>query len=410
MSAYNIQNLFADRIGGKDFGKGSKEYKFQKIKRAKDWALKKNPGMGVLDFGIGEPDDMAFSEVREVLKEEVDDLNNRGYADNGIFEFKEACKVYMKEVFDVELDSCGEINHCIGAKSVLSMIPSVLINPGDVILMTIPGYPVCGNHAIFYGGEVHNLILEESNHFLPRLDCISEGILKRSKVLVLNYPNNPTGANATERFYREVVDFARRNELVVVQDAAYSTLIYEGDPLSFLSVEGGKDVGLEIHSLSKGYNMTGWRLGFFCGNRLLVKALAHMKDHTDSGQFIPIQKAGIQALRNYGITQDIVKKYSRRLDQLVRILRGYGFSANKPGGTFYLFVKIPKRVKGGVIFGSAEEFSEYLIKERLISTVPWDETGGYIRFSVTFQASGIEEEERVWQELKRRLGSLELVF
>ncbi len=408
MDSY-IQNLFAERIGGKNFGKENVIYKFEKIKRAKREALKNNPGVEILDFGVGEPDDMANSLIRERVKKEVDLWENRGYADNGIEEFKEAAARYMKKVFNVEVDPAKHIIHGIGSKPVLAMFPSIFINPGDITIMTVPGYPVLGTHTKWLGGEVYNIKLKEENNYLPELDKIPPDILKRAKILVLNYPNNPTGAYADETFYKDVVAFAKENNIIVVQDAAYSTLVYGEKPLSFLSIPGAMDVGVEIHSLSKSYNMTGWRLAFVVGNELIIKGYATVKDNIDSGQFKAIQKAGITALEHPEITEEIRKKYERRLSKMVQILNKKGFNAKMPGGTFYLYVKAPKKVNG-IDVPSAEMFSEYLIKEKLISTVPWDDAGSYIRFSATFIAKDEKDEERVLKELEKRLEDLKLEF
>ncbi|MDH4128526.1 MAG: LL-diaminopimelate aminotransferase [Spirochaetota bacterium] len=410
MSESYIQMLFAKRLGGNRFGKETKIYKFQKIKMAKNEALKNNPGKEILDFGVGEPDEMAFPIVRDQLKKEVDDPNNRGYSDNGISEFKYAAAKYMKNIFNADLDPETEINHTIGSKPALAMFPATLINPGDITFMTVPGYPVLGTHTIWYGGEVVNLPLTKENNFLPQLDKIPQDQLDKAKILVLNYPNNPTGANATKSFYKEVIQFAKENKIVVAQDAAYSALVYDKKPLSFLSIDGAKDVGVEFHSLSKSYNMTGWRLGFICGNSLLIKAFANVKDNIDSGQFKAIQKAGITALENTFITDEIIAKYSRRLDRFVEVLNKKGFSAKKPSGTFYLFVEAPKSVKGGIKFNSGEEFSQWLIKEKLISTVPWDDTANFVRFSATFEARGIDDETRVLNEFENRLSDVHFEF
>jgi len=409
MDSY-IQNLFAERIGGSKFGKENVIYKFEKIKRAKREAIKNHPGVEILDFGVGEPDDMADKLIRERLKEEVDVWENRGYADNGIEEFKQAAARYMKKVFNVNVNPEKHILHGIGSKPVLAMFPSIFINPGDVTIMTVPGYPVLGTHTKWLGGEVYNIQLKEENNFLPKLDSIPQDIIKRAKILVLNYPNNPTGACADESFYKEVVAFAKENNIVVVQDAAYSALVYGGKkPLSFLSIPGAMDVGVEIHSLSKAYNMTGWRLAFVVGNELIIKAYGTVKDNIDSGQFKAIQKSGITALDNPQITEKIREKYERRLNKMVKILNKKGFNAKMPGGTFYLYVKAPKKVNG-INIESAEMFSEYMIKEKLISTVPWDDAGSYIRFSATFVAKNIEDEERVLKELEKRLESLKFEF
>jgi len=406
-----IQNLFAERIGGKNYGKDNKIYKFEKIKRAKREAMEKNPGISLIDFGVGEPDEKAFDVVIAALKKEADDPANRGYSDNGIVEFKAAAVDYMKKVYGVTgLNPETEVIHAIGSKSALAMMPSAFINPGDVALMTVPGYPVFGTHTAWYGGEVYNLPLKKENGFLPDLTGIPGDILKRAKVLVLNYPNNPTGAVADESFYREVIEFARRNSIVVVVDAAYAALVYGGKPFSFLSIPGAKDVGVEIHSLSKAFNMTGWRMAFVVGNELVVRAFADVKDNYDSGQFKAVQKAGAAALQNPDITDKINVKYERRLKKLVALLQRLGFEVEMPGGTFYLYVKIPRGVKGGRRFETAEEFSQFLIKEMLISTVPWDDVEPNVRFSATFEASGIDDEERIMKEVETRLAEYTFEF
>ena len=195
-----------------------------------------------------------------------------------------------------------------------------------------------------------------------------------------------------------------------MQDAAYAALTYDGTSESFLSVPGGMDVGVEFHSLSKAYNMTGWRIAFVVGNELIVKAIAHVKDNIDSGQFAGIQKAGVYALENPDITKRIVTKYKRRLGLLVDALNSVGFKATMPGGSFFLYVGAPKGIKGGRKFENGEEFSQYLITEMLISTVPWDDVGHYIRFSATFAAKGVDEEKRIIDEIKNRLSKVEFEF
>jgi LL-diaminopimelate aminotransferase len=267
-----------------------------------------------------------------------------------------------------------------------------------------------GTHTRWYGGEVVNLPLSEANGFLPDLDSVPADIRKRTKILYLNYPNNPTGAGATKAFFEKVVKFAKENDVVVVHDAAYAALAYGSRPLSFLSVPGAKDVGVEIHSLSKAYNMTGWRLAFVVGNERVVAGYGNVKDNYDSGQFKAIQKAGVYALDHPEITDKIREKYERRLRSLVATLNGLGFSSKMPAGTFYLYVKMPKGIKGGRRFATAEEFSEFLITEKLISTVPWDDAGSYIRLSATFEAEGKADEKRVLGEFKKRMGGLQFEF
>ena len=197
---------------------------------------------------------------------------------------------------------------------------------------------------------------------------------------------------------------------MVLQDAAYASLVYDDKPLSFLSVPGAMDVGAEMHSLSKSYNMTGWRIGFIAGNELVVKGFANVKDNIDSGQFAAIQKAAAYCLRHPEITEEIGKKYKRRLSKLVDTLKSVGFQASMPGGTFFLYVKAPKSIQGGRTFKSAEDFSQYMITEHLISTVPWDNVGNFVRFSATFAANGEEEENRIMAEIKNRLSKQTFEF
>ncbi len=415
MTESYIQQLFADRIGGRAFGKGTAIYKFEKIKRAKRAALAAHPNAELIDLGVGEPDEMALPLSVRALCEEAAKPENRGYADNGGPEYRRAAHDWMERVFDVkDLDPDTEIVHSIGSKAALSLLPATLINPGDVVIMTVPGYPVFGTHAAWYGGEVFNLKLTEENDFLPDLVSIPKDVLKRAKALVLNYPNNPTGASATAEFFAEAVEFARKNRLIIISDAAYAALVFQGKPLSILSVPGAKDVAVELHSMSKAFNMTGWRLGFVCGNPLLVSAYASVKDNSDSGQYLAIQKACAASLAHPEITQKIAAKYSRRMDLLVTCLRKFGFNANKPNGSFFLYVRAPKAAvpSGGkaIPFKSAEDVSQWLITEKLISTVPWDDAGAYLRLSVTFMAKNEAEERRVTGEIEKRLAGMKFEF
>jgi len=407
-----IQQLFAQRIGGNQFGKDTVLYKFEKIKRAKRAAYCKNPGVELIDLGVGEPDWMAEPEVIEVLCNEAKRKENRGYTDNGMQEFKDAAVKYMETVYRVSgLDSVNEVNHGIGSKAILALLPLAFINPGDITIMTVPGYPVMGTMTKDLQGEVLNLPLLAANNFLPDLDSLTAEQRRRAKLLYINYPNNPTGAVATKEFFAKVVQFAQKNEIIVVSDAAYAALTFDGEqPLSFLAIDGAKDVGIEIHSLSKAFNMTGWRLAFLCGNELIIKGFAAVKDNNDSGQFAAIQKAGVYCLKHPDISERTAFKYSRRHNMLVEALNSIGFSAKKPKASFYLYTRIPKGTKDGRIFTSAEEFSEYLITEKMISTVPWDDVGSYVRFSVTFEAKDEEGERQIISEVKRRLSDVQFIF
>ena len=408
MSDSYIQNLFADRIGGSSYGKGTEIYKFEKIKRAKRAALAAHPGAELIDMGVGEPDEMAFPDCVDALSKAARNPENRGYADNGAMPFKEAAARWLRNVCGVgSIDPATQIVHSIGSKAALTILPACFINPGDVALMTTPGYPVFGTHARYLGGEAYNIPLLEKNSFLPDLSSIPADKLKRAKTLVLNYPNNPTGASATPRFFAEVVAFAKRHNLIVIHDAAYAALVFEGTPLSFLATPGALDVGVELHSMSKGFNMTGWRLGFVAGNPLIVRAYADVKDNSDSGQFLAIQEACAYALDHPQITQQIAAKYSRRMSGLVEVLTKHGFAARKPRGSFFLYVRAPRAARSQAnqraIFENAESFSQWLITEKLISTVPWDDAGPYVRFSLTFVAKDQADERRVLEEIDNRL-------
>jgi len=411
-----MENYFddkiAERLGGSGFGKSTVIYKFELIKRAKAAARKTHPDVSLIDMGVGEPDWPADAIVVKALAEEAGKPENRWYSDNGIPEFQEAAAKYLEKVYGLKgLNPSEHIVHGIGSKPILAMLPVCFINPGDILLTTVPGYPVTATYTKYLGGEVYDLPLLESNSFLPDLDSIPPQVLEKAKMLYLNYPNNPTGAVATVDFFRKVVAFARKNNIIVVHDAPYAALTYDGyKPLSFLSVEGAMEVGVEVHSMSKAFNMTGWRLGFICGNSKAVKAFATVKDNTDSGQFRAIQKASVKALANLDITERTVAKYSRRFDLLVAALNEAGFNATKPKGSFYCYVKAPAGTENGKVFETASGFSEFLITESLISTVPWDDAGKFIRFSVTFEADSPAREEEVINEMKRRIKALKLIF
>lgn len=411
MTESYIQTLFADRIGGRNYGKGSELYKFEKIRRARDAAVQAKPGVELIDMGVGEPDGMAYPGVVQTLSEEAGMLDNRGYADNGPPEFKQAVARYMSRVFGVtDLDPATEINHSVGAKNALSFLPACFINPGDAVILTVPGYPVLATHARWYGSDIYTLPLLEENHFLPDLSSLTDDQLQRAKILLLNYPNNPTGAVATREFFQDAVSLAKQHNLLVVQDAAYAGLVFEGQPLSFLSIPGAKEVGVELHSCSKAFNMTGWRLAWLCGNALVIRAFADIKDNFDSGQFKAIQKAAVYALDHPDITAEIAAKYNRRLEMLAATLNGVGFQARKPAASFFLYVRAPRAVAGGPQFATAEDFCQYLIREKLICTVPWDDAGPFVRFSVTFQAPTREAEKRVVSEIGRRLADVKFIF
>ena len=416
MSDPYFQSLFAERIGGAGYGKGTAIYKFEKIKRAKRKALADHPERQLLDFGIGENDAMAPESVRRRMAEEINKPENRGYADNGPAVFKESAARLMEREFGVALDAATEVNHCIGSKTALAMLPACFINPGDITLMTVPGYPVAGTHTSYYGGIVYKLPLLAENDFFPDLEAIPADIARKAKLLVLCYPNSPTGKTATPEFYERAIAFAKQNDIVIIQDAAHGMLSYDREPNSFLSVPGARDVGVEVHSLSKGWDMIGWRIGWVCGHERIVRAFADVKDNCDSGQFAAIQKAAALALDDAEIPKRTRAKYKRRLEKLVATLSRCGFQCTMPGGTYFLYTRAPKGFanggpSGGAInFENAEGASQYLITEQSICTVPWDDAGPYLRFSATYEAADEKAEDALMAETESRLRNIRPVF
>ena len=410
MSESYIQKLFADRIGGENYGKSTAIYKFEKIKRAKRAALADFPDRPLVDFGIGENDEMAPAPVREALKREVDRPENRGYADNGILDYQVAAAAYLKRNFGVDLDPATQILHCIGSKPAYALIPAAFINPGDVTLFTVPGYPVASTWTKYLGGTVHNLPLLPENDFFPDLENIPAEVLAKAKLLVINYPNSPSGKTATRGFYEKVVAFAKRNGVVVVQDAAHLPFTHGAKPLSFLEIPGALDVGVEVHSMSKGWNMIGWRLGFVAGNALVVKAFGDVKDNSDSGQFKAIQMAAAAALADDSLWQAAQRKYQRRQELLVARLQKLGFSIRMPEGTYFLYAKAPKGVEGGPDFADAEAASQWLIREKSIVVVPFDDAGPHLRVSVTYEAPTESDEKDYMDRFAGRLAGTRFRF
>ncbi len=410
MSDPYFQRLFAERIGGVNYGKGTEIYKFEKIKRAKRKALADFPQRPLIDFGIGENDAMAPESVRRRMAEEINKPENRGYMDNGNARFKEAAAAFMQRSFGVTLDPVTQVNHAIGSKPALAMLPACFINPGDVTLMTVPGYPVAGTHTRYYGGSVFRLPLLAANDFLPDFSAVPADVWQRTKLLVLNYPNSPTGKTAPRAFYEQVITLAKQHEFVVVQDAAHALLSYDQPPSSFLAVPGALNVGVEVFSLSKGYDMIGWRIGWVCGHASVVRAFADVKDNSDSGQFGAIQNAAAAALDDDEIPRRTRAKYQRRLEKLVATLRRAGFAARMPGGTYFLYVAAPKGLADGTQFENAEAASQYLITRQSIVTVPWDDAGPFLRFSVTYEAADEAAEDTLMAAAADRLAQCRFVF
>lgn len=300
--------------------------------------------------------------------------------------------------YDVEIDPENEICVLIGSKEGIAHFPLCFINPGDISLVPEPGYPVYNLGTIISGGESYFLPLKEENGFLPDLGKIPERILEKAKILYLNYPNNPTGVFANREFLKDVVKFCKKNRIILAYDAAYSEIYFEERPVNIFEIEGAKDIAIEFNSLSKTYNMTGWRVGWACGNSFLVNALAKIKENIDSGTFEAIQYAGIEALKG---PQDSVEKmrniYKKRRDIFASGLKELNFNFNLPKGTFYFWLKIE---------GSSIKFVDFLLENGKIVSTPGIGFGpsgeGFVRFSLTINEEKIKEAiermKKIWRK------------
>ena len=287
-------------------------YLFVEIDRAKKKAM--DEGRDIIDLGVGDPDIPTPNFVIDALNKAVRDPSTHRYAlDQGMPEFRQAAANWYKKRFGVELNPENEIHPLIGSKEGIAHAPLAFINPGDMALVPDPCYPPYRSGTIFAGGEVISMPLLEKNYFLPDLKAINHHLLHKVKMLYINYPNNPTAAVCDKKFLKEVVEFARKHNIIIVYDAAYSEIAFDGfKPSGILEIDGAKEVALEFHSLSKTFNMTGWRIGFACGNPELVKGLAKVKSNIDSGVFSAIQRAGIAALANYDKHINSVLRYIRK--------------------------------------------------------------------------------------------------
>jgi LL-diaminopimelate aminotransferase len=364
-------------------------YLFARIEELKRETLKK--GVDIIDLSIGDPDLATPVHIVETMKRAVEDPVHHHYpTSEGMERFREAiCRWYEKR-FDVGLDSGREVISLIGSKDGVGHMPLAFVDPGDVVLVPTPGYPVYAIGTLFAGGESYFMPLKEENSFLPDLKSIPEDVLKRARLMWLNYPNNPTAALAPREFFEEVVGFAKKHDIIVCHDAAYSELYFDGNkPLSFLEVDGAMDVGVEIHSLSKTYNMTGWRVGWTAGNAEIVGGLAKVKSNLDSGVFQAVQEAAVAALEtDDNVIDELRRTYQERRDALYKGLKDAGIEAKKPGATFYLWARVP----GG--FDSAG-YATHLLERAGVLATPgngFGETGeGYIRFALTVPADRLRE-------------------
>jgi len=364
-------------------------YLFAEIDRRKRAALAR--GVDLIDLGIGDPDIPTPSVIVEKLLEGASKPVNHRYPNSaGMLEFRQAVATWYHGRFNVKLDPATEIVSLIGSKEGIGNMAVAFVDPGDIVLVASPCYPVYHIGTAFNGGKNYFLPLKKENHFLPDLDAIPPEIAKQAKLLWINYPNNPTAAVAGADFYKRVVEFANKNNVIVCHDAAYTEMGYDNyRPMSFLEVDGAREVGIEFHSLSKTFNMTGWRIGMAVGNPELVAGLAQAKSNLDSGIFQAVQEAGIEALRlGESIVAPNRKIYQERRDILVDGLRAVGLECEKPKATFYVWVSCPKGL-------SSADFTTKLLDDVGVVTTPGNGFGdageGYVRFTVCVDKERLRE-------------------
>jgi LL-diaminopimelate aminotransferase len=364
-------------------------YLFQEIDRLKAELMAK--GVDVINLGVGDPDLPTPGHIVEELGRAAKDPANHQYPSySGMNDFKGSVARWYGRRFGVQLDAGSEVLTLIGSKEGIAHLPLAYINPGDLALVPSPAYPVYSITTMFAGGESYFMPLLRENGFLPDLTAIPPDVARRAKLIFINYPNNPTGATAERDFFRRIIDFAREYDLIVCHDAAYTEMGFDGyRPMSFLELPGAKDVGIEFHSLSKTYNMTGWRLGFAVGNAGILDGLGQVKSSIDSGQFNAVQYAGIAALESdQSCVAEMQKIYQDRRDALIGGLREIGLNPEMPKATFYVWCPIPAKYK-------SKEFASLLLREAGIVTTPGSGFGepgeGYIRLALTVSKERIQE-------------------
>ena len=374
---------FADRI------EKLPPYLFAQI--SKKVAAKKAEGIDVVSFGIGDPDLPTPAHILDALDVAAHDPANHRYPETeGLPEFRQAVADWYERRFAVTLDPAKEIISLIGSKEGIGHIALCFIDPGDVALVPDPAYPVYEIGTMFAGGSSYTMPLLEENGFLPDFEAIPAEVASRAKLLWLNYPNNPTGAVADVEFFERAVHFAKRHGIAICHDGPYSEVAYDGyRPVSLLQAKGAMDVGVEFHSLSKSYNMTGWRIGMCAGNPRIVDALMRVKSNIDSGQSQAIQRMAIAALNG---PQDCIAEhneiYQRRRDRVVDALRKLGLHVTPPKASLYVWANVPDGM-------TSAAFAERVLDEAAVIVTPGNGYGrhgeGYVRLSLTLPDDRIEE-------------------
>lgn len=383
--------MYADRI------KHLPPYLFAAIDKAKQEARAK--GVDVIDLSVGDPDLPTPAHIIDALDRAARDTSNHQYPSyEGKLTFRTAVADWYKKTFGVDLDPQKEVLTLIGSKEGIAHAPFAFINPGDLALVPDPAYPVYRTAVSFAGGKSVFMPLLRENRFLPDLDAIDPADAKKAKLIFLNYPNNPTAASADRAFFKKLIDFARDNEIIVMHDNPYSEVYFDGKrSMSIFEIDGAKDVAVEFHSLSKTYNMTGWRIGAVVGNAEVVAGIGKIKSNIDSGTFGAVQDAGIAALQSPGdVVDEIRKVYQHRIEILYKALKDMGMTLDKPRATLYLWAYIG---------GSSIDYAKRLLDEMGIVATPGVGFGqygeGYVRFSITQPTERIEAAVERLEKMKR---------
>lgn len=345
-------------------------YKKKKLKAGKE----------IIDLSVGSPDLPPPNFVIEELKKQVSDPSQYGYALSGMEELHKTIRTYYDKNYNVKIKAENELITVMGSQDGLVHLPMVLTNPNDIILVPDPGYTAYKTGISLAGAQPYLMPLKEDNHFLPDLNAIPDAISKKAKLMILNFPGNPVPAIATEEFFHHAIQFAKKHQIVILHDFAYSELYYEEKPISFLSIDGAKDVGIEFNSFSKSFNMAGCRIGYVLGNKDVIEGLNRLKSNLDYGVFVPIQKAAIQALSDTSnFSNDLRKTYKNRRDILVNGLNNIGWQVESPKASMFIWAKVPPS------FTSAD-FAYRLIDDAGIVVTPGNAFGpsgeGYVRIAL----------------------------
>lgn len=365
-------------------------------------ARKKEAGVDIISFGIGDPDRPTPPHIiEELIKEARNPANHQYPSSAGMMSYRQAVAQWYQKRFGVELDPGSEIVSLIGSKEGIAHISWCYLDPGDIALIPDPAYPVYAGGAILAGGEPYYLPLEAKNNYLPVLSAIPGGVAEKAKIMFINYPNNPTGAVAEVGFFEDVVAFAKKYNVIVCHDAPYSEIAFDGyHPLSFLQIPGAREVGIEFHSLSKPYNMTGWRIGWAAGNREVIESLGRLKSNIDSGVFQAIQYAAIAGLTGpQESVAEMCRIYQERRDILVDGLNKLGWNLEKPKAAFYIWAPVPAGY-------TSESFAELVLEKAGVVITPGTGYGakgaGYFRMALTVEKERIIEAlERIDQNIGR---------